>query len=53
MFFFLKKKKIKNKIGDCSWDHIKAVVDAVKIPVIGNGGIKSRQQAIEMANYTG
>lgn len=39
--------------GQVDLDIIKEVKDAVKIPVIGNGDIKTSQDAIKMFEYTG
>ena len=39
--------------GKVNLDYIKMVKDAVKIPVIGNGDIKSYEDAIQMMEYTG
>ena len=39
--------------GKADWDIIKAVNEAVKIPVIGNGDIFSPQDAKAMREYTG
>ncbi|MBO4666854.1 MAG: tRNA dihydrouridine synthase DusB [Bacilli bacterium] len=38
--------------GKVNLDYIKAVKEAVKIPVIGNGDIKSVEDAIKMIEYT-
>lgn len=39
--------------GEADWDIIKKVKESVNIPVIGNGDVKSRQDAIKMFEYTG
>ena len=39
--------------GHADWDAIHRVVDAVKIPVIGNGDITSGQDALNMLGETG
>jgi tRNA-dihydrouridine synthase B len=39
--------------GHADWDIIKAVKEAVKINVIGNGDITSPQKAVEMLKHTG
>ncbi len=39
--------------GDARWDEIAAVVDALEIPVIGNGDIKTPQDAARMQAETG
>ena len=39
--------------GDARWDEIAAVVDALEIPVIGNGDIKTSQDAARMYAETG
>ena len=39
--------------GLADWDIIKAVKEAVKIPVIGNGDIDSPQKAKQMMDYSG
>lgn len=39
--------------GEADWDIIKQVKDSVKIPVIGNGDIKTEDDAIKMFEKTG
>lgn len=39
--------------GQADWDIIRAVKEAVSIPVIGNGDVTSPQKAEEMLRYTG
>ena len=39
--------------GKCNLDYIKKVKEAVKIPVIGNGDIKTVDDALYMLEYTG
>src|SRR5919202_7089493 len=39
--------------GDARWDEIAAVVDALSIPVIGNGDIKTANDAVRMWRETG
>lgn len=39
--------------GQADWDIIKQVKDAVKIPVIGNGDVKSEEDALKMFEQTG
>lgn len=40
-------------IGPCDWDIIKKVKQSINIPVIANGGIASRADAIRCLEYTG
>jgi len=39
--------------GSARWDEIAAVVQALEIPVIGNGDIKTAADALRMRNHTG
>src|SRR5687768_9435443 len=39
--------------GAASWDEIAAVVDALDIPVLGNGDIKTAEDALRMRQHTG
>ena len=39
--------------GTARWDEIGAVVDALSIPVVGNGDIKTPEDAVRMARTTG
>jgi nifR3 family TIM-barrel protein len=39
--------------GSARWDEIAAVVDALDIPVLGNGDIKTAEDAIRMREQTG
>jgi tRNA-dihydrouridine synthase B len=39
--------------GNAAWDEIAAVVDALTIPVVGNGDIKTAEDAVRMRRHTG
>ncbi|HKI96588.1 MAG TPA: tRNA-dihydrouridine synthase, partial [Gemmatimonadales bacterium] len=39
--------------GHANWDEIAAVVEALDIPVVGNGDIKTADDAIRMQRHTG
>ena len=39
--------------GNARWEEIGAVVDALDIPVIGNGDIKTAEDAVRMREQTG
>src|SRR5919199_2564876 len=39
--------------GSARWDEIAAVVDALDIPVLGNGDIKTAEDALRMREHTG
>ncbi len=39
--------------GDAAWDEIAAVVDALEIPVIGNGDVRTAAHVLEMRRQTG
>lgn len=39
--------------GKSNWDYIKKIKEAVSIPVIGNGDIKTGRDAIKFLEYTG
>jgi nifR3 family TIM-barrel protein len=39
--------------GEANWDEIAAVVDALEIPVIGNGDIRTPDDIVRMVEYTG
>jgi nifR3 family TIM-barrel protein len=39
--------------GSANWDEIAAVVDAVEIPVIGNGDVSTGETAVAMRDHTG
>jgi tRNA-dihydrouridine synthase len=39
--------------GSAQWDEIAAVVDALEIPVLGNGDIKCAEDAVRMREQTG
>ena len=39
--------------GDARWDEIAAVVEALDIPVVGNGDIKTAEDAVRMHRVTG
>ena len=39
--------------GPCDWDIIKQVKEAVSIPVIANGGVSCRQDALDCLSFTG
>ena len=39
--------------GDANWDEIAAVVDAIEIPVIGNGDVMTATDVVRMRRHTG
>ncbi|ETV94950.1 hypothetical protein H310_11593 [Aphanomyces invadans] len=39
--------------GSCNWDAIRHIRQSVSIPVLANGGIESRDHAMECLQYTG
>ncbi len=39
--------------GTAKWEYIKQVVDSVSIPVIGNGDVRSAEDAVRMVEETG
>ncbi|MGO9480400.1 MAG: tRNA dihydrouridine synthase DusB [Candidatus Kryptoniota bacterium] len=39
--------------GEANWDWIRSVKEKADIPIIGNGGIKAAQDAVDMFKYTG
>jgi len=39
--------------GEANWNWIRAVKEKAELPVIGNGDIRTAQDAIDMFNYTG
>jgi tRNA-dihydrouridine synthase len=39
--------------GPCDWGVIKAVKEAVSIPVVANGGVQCRQDALDCLDFTG
>ncbi len=39
--------------GSADWDEIAAVVDALDVPVIGNGDVNSAEDALRMHRHTG
>ena len=39
--------------GEANWDYIRAVKEAVKVPVIANGDVFSPQDAVRILRYTG
>ncbi len=47
------RTKVQGFSGDADWSMIKAVKDAVRIPVIGNGDIRSARDAKLMMEQTG
>lgn len=44
---------IKDRIGPCNFDIIKKIKESVRIPVIANGGIETREDAVRCLEYTG
>jgi len=47
------REHIKDKIGACDWEMIRHVKQAVRIPVIANGGIGSLNDALRCLEFTG
>lgn len=51
--YFMEEQDKNSIAGKADWDIIKEVKNSVSIPVIGNGDVKSKEDALEMFYKTG